>query len=133
MGLRAQAAIGSQSIAWWSARMHRLHPGTIVGEERRDHQLPEAARARLNQPQPPRPGNAAPRPLLRRLAERFRLGRRIGPGAARALDDTGTLTRPLPVVPGGTLPRATEALAQKVEAAPRELGTSLTGGRRALP
>jgi hypothetical protein len=71
MGIRTQAAIGYQDIAWWSARVDRLHPGQIVGEERRDHQLQEEARARMKQPQQARYGNAAPRPWLRRLAERF--------------------------------------------------------------
>jgi hypothetical protein len=42
-----------------------------MGEEGRDHQLQEESGARVEQPQQPYHGKAAPRPLHRRLAERL--------------------------------------------------------------
>jgi hypothetical protein len=65
-----QAPIGHAYLPWWSARMDCRHPGQIVGEEGRDHALQEHPRARMEQPQQARHGNAAPQPLLCWLAER---------------------------------------------------------------
>jgi hypothetical protein len=49
--------------------MDRLPLGKVVGEEGRDDQLQEQARAGMKQPEEPRDGKAAPRPLLRRLTK----------------------------------------------------------------
>ena len=49
--------------------MDRLHVSEIVGEEGCDHQPQEHTGARMEQPQQPGHGEAAPWPLLRRLAE----------------------------------------------------------------
>ena len=70
MRIGTQSPIGHQYIPFLQARMDRLHPGQIVGQEGRDHQLQEHTGARMEQPQEPGDGKAAPRPLLRRLAER---------------------------------------------------------------
>jgi hypothetical protein len=43
------------------------------------------------------------------------------------------MAMPPAFVQGGALHRAAEVLEQKVNEAPREFGTSLTGGRRAKP
>jgi hypothetical protein len=48
---------------------HGMYAG--LGEERRDHQLQEQARAGMEEPQQAHHGKAAPRPLRRRLAERL--------------------------------------------------------------
>ena len=113
--------------------MDRLHPGEIVGEEGRDHQLQEHTGARMEQPQQPRHGEAAPRPLLRRLAERVLEGRGIGHGASRAIDEKRAMTMPPPFVQGGSLHGAAEALEEEGEEAQREFGTGLTVGRRTEP
>jgi hypothetical protein len=107
----------------------RLHPGEIVGEEGRNHQLQKHTGARVEQPQEPSDGKAAPRPLLRRLAERGLEGRRIGHGAARAIDEEGAVAMQSPVVRGGSLHGAAEALQEEVKDAYRESGTGLTVGR----
>jgi hypothetical protein len=52
------------------AWMHRLHVGQVMGEQGRNDQLQEDPGARMAQPQKMRHGKAAPRALLRRLAER---------------------------------------------------------------
>ena len=113
--------------------MHRLHLGEIVGEEGRDDQLQEHPGARMEQPQEVRHGKAAPRPLLRRLAERLLQGRGIGHGAARAIDEKGAMAMPPPFVQGGALHRAAEALQEEVKEAQREFGAGLTVGRRTEP
>jgi hypothetical protein len=82
MGVGTQAPIGHQHISLLSAWMHRLHLGEIVGEEGRGHQLQEHPGARMKQPQEPRDGKTAPRPLHVRLAEGVLEGRRIGHRAA---------------------------------------------------
>jgi hypothetical protein len=133
MGVATQAPIGPEPIVWWSARMHRLHPGTLVGQQGRDDPLAEHTRAGMEQAQPARHGNAAPRLRLRRRAEGGRQGQGIGHGPSRAIDHTRAMALPPPVVHGGALYRTAEALEQKVTAAPRECGTSLTGGRRTAP
>jgi hypothetical protein len=51
--------------------MHRLYPGELMGEEGRHHELQEHPSAGMAQSQEPGDGKAAPRPLLRRLAERL--------------------------------------------------------------
>ena len=71
MGIRTQAQIGHQHISLLYARMDRLYLSQVVGEERRDDQLQEHTSAGMEQPQQSRHGKAAPRPLLRWLAERF--------------------------------------------------------------
>jgi hypothetical protein len=50
MGIGTQAPIGHEYIPWVQARMDRWHPGQIVGEEGRDHQLQEHTGARWNSP-----------------------------------------------------------------------------------
>ena len=113
--------------------MDRLHPGQIVGEKGRDDQLQEHTRAGMEQPQQARHGKAAPRPLLRRLAEGGLQGRGIGHGTSRAIDQKRAMALPPPFVQGGALHRAAEALEQEVKEAQRESGTSLTVGRRTEP
>jgi hypothetical protein len=71
MSIGTQAPISHQHIPFLQTRMDCLHPGQIVGEERRDHELQEHTGPRMEQPQEPGNGKAAPRPLLRRLAERL--------------------------------------------------------------
>ena len=61
--------------------MERLPLGQVVGEEGCDHQLQEHPGARMKEPQQPRHGKAAPRPLYVRLAEGALEGRCIGHGA----------------------------------------------------
>ena len=90
--------------------MHLLHLGEIVGEEGCDHQLQEHTGAGVEQPQEVRHGKAAPRPLLCRLAEGLLEGRGIGHRAARAIDEKGAMPMPPPVVQGGSLHGAAEAL-----------------------
>jgi hypothetical protein len=96
MGRRTHAPLGHEHSARLSARMARLPPGAIVGEKGRDHPLQAQARARMEPPQQSRHGQAAPRPLLRRLAERLLERRGIGHGAARALDQEGAMALPAP-------------------------------------
>jgi hypothetical protein len=71
MGIRARAPIGHQPIPGVSARMDRLSPGQVMGEEGRDDELQEHPGARLEQPQEPGHGEAAPGPLPYRRAERL--------------------------------------------------------------
>jgi hypothetical protein len=75
MGIGTEAPIGHEHVPGWSARMHGLHPGELVGEEGRDDPRQAHPGARMNQPQQSRHGNAAPRPQLGWLAERVREGR----------------------------------------------------------
>ena len=110
MGRGTQAAIGHEHVPWGYARMHPLHLGEIVGEEGCDDELEEQARARLAQPQPSRPGEAAPRALLRRLTAPFLQGWGIGHRAARAIDQQWTRALPSPFVQDGSLHGAAEAL-----------------------
>jgi len=70
MGRGTQAPIGHEHVPWLEGRMDRLHPGEVVGEERRDHPRQEHTGACMEQPQEPGDGNAAPRPLLCWLTER---------------------------------------------------------------
>jgi hypothetical protein len=133
MGRRTSSPIGHQHIPFLEARMHRLHLSQVVGEERRDHQLEEHPAAGMDSPQEPGDGNAAPRPLRRRLAKRLVSGGRLGHGASRAIDEEGAVAMPLPFVQGGALHRAAEALQEEGKEASRESGTGLTGGRRAEP
>ena len=95
-GVGTQAPIRHQHIPGCSGGVHLLHLGEIVGEEGRDHQLQEQARAGVEQSQPSRHGNAAPRPVLRRLTERLLEGRGIGHGTARAIDQQGAMPVPPP-------------------------------------
>lgn len=104
-----------------------------MGEARCDDQLQEATRARMEQPQEVRHGQAAPRPRLRRLTEGGLSSRRIGHGTAGALDEKGTMTMPPPVVPGSLLHGAAEALEEEVKEASREPSAGLTGGCRREP
>jgi hypothetical protein len=117
LGIRPEAPIGHQHIPFWSARMHRRHLRQVVGEERRDHQLEEHPAAGMEEPQEPGDGNAAPRPLRRRLAKRLLSGGRSGHGASRAIDSAGAVAMPLPFVQGGALHRAAEALPEEVKEA----------------
>jgi hypothetical protein len=133
MGRRTQAPISHPYIAWLSARMHRLHLDEIVGEERRDDPRQEHTGAHMAQPQQSCHGNAAPRPLLRRLAEGLLEGRRIRHRAPRAIDEKRAMAPPPPVVHGGPLHRAPETLEEEGEEGPRESGTRLTIGRRTAP
>jgi hypothetical protein len=71
MGLRTQAPLGYEHIPCLQAWMDRLHQGQVMGEEGRGHPRQEESGARMEQPQQPYHGNAAPRPLPRRLAERL--------------------------------------------------------------
>jgi hypothetical protein len=82
MGRGTQAPIGHQYITGLSARMDRLHPGKIMGQEGRNDQLQEHTCARMEQSQEPGDGEAAPRPLRRRLAEGGLQGRSIWHGAS---------------------------------------------------
>ncbi len=65
-----QTPIGDEHVSRVSGRVDRLHPGEIVGEQGRDHQLQEQARAGVEQPQEVGHRKPAPRPLHCRLAER---------------------------------------------------------------
>jgi hypothetical protein len=104
-----------------------------MGQEGRDHPREAYPGARLEPPQPARHGHAAPRSRLRRLAERVREGRRLGPRTARALDGDGALPMPSPAVHGGALHGAAEALQQAGKDASREAGPGVTVGRRREP
>jgi hypothetical protein len=66
--------------------------------------------ARMAQPQEGRHGKAAPRPLCYGLAKRLLEGRRIGHGAARAIDQEGAMPIPPAVVQGRALHGAAETL-----------------------
>jgi hypothetical protein len=96
MGVGTQAPIGHEHVPWVSARMDRLPPGEIVGEEGRDHQLQEHTGARMEQPQEPGDRKAAPRPLLCWLAERVLSGRGSGHGTSRAIDEKRAMALPPP-------------------------------------
>ena len=98
MGRGTEAPIGHEPVPFLSARMHGLHLGQIVGEEGRDDHRQEQTSPGMAQPQEPRDGNAAPRPLRRRLAERFLSGRSIGHGASRAIDQKGAMPVPPPCI-----------------------------------
>jgi hypothetical protein len=63
MGVRTQALIGHQYVSWSKGGMHRLDLSGVVGQEGRDHELPEHPSAGMEQPQEVRHGNAAPLPL----------------------------------------------------------------------
>jgi len=133
MGRGTEAPIGHAHVPFVSARMHGLHLGQIVGEEGRDDQLQEPTSAGMEPPQEPIDGNAAPRPLLRRLPERLLQGWSVRHRAPRAIDHKGAMALPPPFVPGGVLHRAAAALQEEVKKAPRKSGAGLTGGRRTAP
>jgi hypothetical protein len=116
-----------------SPRVPLLHLGEVVGEEGRDHQLQEHPGARMEEPQEVSHGNAAPRPLLCRLAERVLEGRRIGHRTSRAIDEKGAMAMPPPFVQGRPLHRAAETLEEEVKKPQREFGTRLTVGRHTEP
>ena len=82
----------------------------VVGEEWRDHQLEEENPASMEQPQQPRHGEAAPRPLFRRLAEGGLQGQGIGPGTSRAINEKRAMAMLPPFVPCGPLHRAAATL-----------------------
>jgi hypothetical protein len=98
MRVGTPAAIRHEHIPGCSSGVYLLHLGQIVGEEGCDHQLEEQARAGVEQPQEVCHGNAAPRPLLRRLTEGVLEGRGIGHGAARASDQQGAMPVPPPCI-----------------------------------
>jgi hypothetical protein len=98
MGVGTQAPVRHEHITGFSSGVHRVHLGKIVGEAGRDHELQAQARAGVEQPQEVRHGNAAPRPLLRRLTARLLEGRGIRHGAARAIDPKGAMPVPLPFI-----------------------------------
>src|SRR5215211_7472359 len=106
--------------------MDHLHPDTIVGKKGRDDQLEAHTRAGMEQAQQARHGKAAPRPLLRWLAESGLQGRGIRHGTSRAINQKCAMALPPPFVQGGALYRTAEALEQKIKEAQREFGTSLT-------
>jgi hypothetical protein len=81
MGRGTQTPLRHEHAPGMSARMDRFHVGQIVREEGRDHELQEESGARMEEPQEPRPGKAAPRLLHRGLPERLLEGRGIGQGA----------------------------------------------------
>jgi hypothetical protein len=95
----------------------RLHTGEIVGEQGRDHPRQEHASAGMEQSQQPSDGNAAPRPLPRRWAERFLQSWGIGHRAARAIDAERTMTMPPPVIQSEVLHRTAETLQEAVKEA----------------
>ena len=119
MRVGTQPPIRHQHITGCSHRVHLLHLGEIMGEEGCDDQLQEHTGARMEEPQEVCHGNAAPRPLLRRLAERVLKGRRIGHRAPRAINEKGTMALPPPVVQGGSLHGAAEALQEQGKKAQR--------------
>ena len=133
MGRGTQAPLCHQYITWLSARMDRLHPGQIMGQEGRNDQLQEHTGASLEQSQAPGDGAAAPRPRLRRWAEGGLQGRSIGHGASRAIDQTRAMAMPPACVQGGSLHRAAEVLQEEVKEAQRESGAGLTVCRRTAP
>jgi hypothetical protein len=69
MRIGTQAPIGHQHIPCVQARMDRLYVGQVMGQQGCDDQLEEHPGARMEEPQEVRQGNAAPQPLLGRLAE----------------------------------------------------------------
>ena len=69
MGTGTQPPIGPKHVHRLYRRMDRLHVGEIVSDKGRDYPLQEQAGARMEQSQQSGDGNAAPWPLLRRLAE----------------------------------------------------------------
>jgi hypothetical protein len=125
MSIRTQAPIGDEHISCLQAWMDRLHQGQIMGEEGRGHWLQEESGASMEQPQQVRHGNAAPRPLLCRLAERVLEGRRIRHRACRAINEKSPMPRPAPVVHGGSLHGAVEVLQEEVKEAQWEPDTGL--------
>jgi len=91
MGIRTQASIPHQHIPCLQAWMDLSHQGQIMGEEGCGHQRQEESGARVEQPQQPYHGKAAPRPLHVRLAARVPEGRGIRHRAARAIDEEGAM------------------------------------------
>jgi hypothetical protein len=98
MGGSTQPPIRHEPIPGCSGGVDLVPLGEIVGEEGRDHPLQEDSRARLEPPQEPSDGDAAPRPRLRRWAERLLSCRDIGHGAPRASDENGAMPVPLPLI-----------------------------------
>jgi hypothetical protein len=96
MGGGTQAAIRHEHIPGRSSGVHLVPLGQIMGQAGCDHQLQEQARAGVEQPQEVCHGNAAPRPLLRRLTEGLLEGRGLGHGASRAIDQQGAMPVPPP-------------------------------------
>jgi hypothetical protein len=133
MGIGTPAPIDHEHLTRWSERMDGLHLGEIMGEEGRDHELQEESGAGMEQPQQPRHGKAAPRPLLCRLAQCFLSSRGIGHGASRAIDEKRAMAMPPAFTRDGGLHRAAEALQEEGTEAQRESGAGLTGGRRTEP
>ena len=70
MGIRTQAPIRYQHIPCLHARMDGLHLSQVMSEEGCDDQLQEHTGARMEEPQQPGDGKAAPGALHCRLAER---------------------------------------------------------------
>jgi hypothetical protein len=68
-GVGTQPPIRHEHVPWVSGRMDRLPPSAIVSDEGRDHPRQEHPGAGMEQPEEPRDGNAAPRPLYRRLTK----------------------------------------------------------------
>jgi hypothetical protein len=132
-GLGASAPSGDEHVAFWSARMHGLRLGQIVGEEGRDDQLQEASRASMEQPPQSRPGNAAPRPRLCGLAEVMRSDRGIGHGAASAIDHKRAVARPPAFARDVGRHRISETFEEKGAEMEREFGASLTVRRCTIP
>jgi hypothetical protein len=87
----------------------------------------------MEQPQQPRYGKAAARPLPRRLAERALQGRSTRHGASRAIDEKGAMAMPPSFVQGGWLHGTPETLEEAGEEVEREFGTRLTVGRCTEP
>jgi hypothetical protein len=133
MGVGTQPPIRHEHVPWLQAGVHLLHLGQSVSQEGRDHQFQEEARARMEQPQKPSDGKAAPRPLHVRLAECVLEGRRIGHRASRAIDEEGAMAPPSPFVRGGALHGVAEALQEEVKEAYWESGPGVTVGRRREP
>lgn len=133
MRVGTQAPIRHEHIAGGSHRVHLVHLGEIVGQEGRDDQLEEHTGAGMEQPQEVCHGEAAPRPLPRRLAEGILEGRRIGHRAPRAIDEEGPMALPSPVVRNGSLRGTTETLEEEGEEVEREFGAGLAVSRRREP
>ena len=131
MGIRTQAPIRHQHIPCLQARMDRLHLSQVMREEGRDDQLQEHPRARMEEPQQPGDGNAAPGALHCRLAERVLSRRGIRHRAARPIDQTGAIAGPLPFIKGEH--RGAEACQQESKEVEGKFRASLTVGRRAEP
>jgi hypothetical protein len=133
MGIGTQPSGGYEHVTRWSARMDGLHVGKIMGEEGCHDELQEESGVGMAQPQQPRHGDAAPRPLHRRLAEHFLEGRSIGHRASRAIDETGAMARPPPFTRDGGLHGGREALQEEGKEAQREPRAGLAVCRRTEP